>query len=207
MTPEVAFDSIVVRADSPIQALADLSGKRIGTFPGTSSTHLLQAFLAKHGVSSETVTVIPLAPPAQLQALSSGAIDALFSYEPTTTIALKDASFRKLFGSVYADLLNPSPFGCSVVLRSFERSNPKSAEKTIAAIDEAVKTIRKDPVRAKSLLSTFTKIDHDIAQKVNLVDVTTSDEVNVASVQAFIDLLVTVGELPERLDAHRLVDP
>ena len=41
----------------------------------------------------------------------------------------------------------------------------------------------------------------------NVADVTLSNQVDVANLQQFIDLLYQSGEIPERIDAHRLADP
>ena len=41
----------------------------------------------------------------------------------------------------------------------------------------------------------------------NVADVTLSNQVDIANLQQFIDLLYQIGEIPEQIDAHRLVDP
>lgn len=205
MRPEKAFDSIIISRESPIHTLGDLAGKKIGAFPGSSSANLFRAFMKKHGVNPDTLTIIPLGPTAQLSALESGAIDALFSYEPITTMALKKTACKRLYGSVYGDLLNPCPVGCSVVSREFESRHSGAASRAISVIDDSVRAIRSSPAKMKQLLTTFTKIDPAVTSDVNVVDVSTSDEVDVKNLQAFIDLLCEIGELPNSLDAKRLV--
>ena len=102
-------------------------GKKIGVFPGTAPSHMLGAFFKKHGVDPVTVSMVQLPPQAQISSLESGAVDALFSYEPVTTTAFVHGGYRPLFGSVYADLLNPCPSRVSVISREFERDHPQSA--------------------------------------------------------------------------------
>ncbi len=207
MRPENAFDSIIVRSESPVASLDDLRGKKIGVFPGTSAANMLKAFLRKKGIDPNTITTIPLAPGVQLASLSSGAIDALFSYEPITTAAFKQPGYRRIFSSVYADLLNPCPIGASVISRRFEKRHAALARETIGLIDEAVGYMRAYPQESKRLLAQFTKISPDIVPSVNYVDVTLSTEVDVQNLQAFINFLHDIGEIPEAIDAKRLVAP
>jgi NitT/TauT family transport system substrate-binding protein len=207
MRPTNAFDSLIVKENSPIKNLTDLENKKVGIFPGTSATNMLNAFLKKKGVNTQQISFIQLAPPAQLSSLESGAIDALFTYEPVTTIATKKGGYRSLFGSVYADLLNPCPIGASVISRNFERKNPETAAKAIKIIDEGVLFMRERPDESKKLLSRFTEMSPEISSSINVVDVTLSHENDVANLQQFIDLLYEVGEIKEKIDARRLLDP
>lgn len=207
MTPDRAFDSIIVKNGSQMKGLGDLAGKKVGAFPGTSATNMLKHLLKQRGIDSSGTTFVPLAPPAQLSSLGSGAVDALFTYEPVTTVAQKQGKFRPLFGSVYAELLNPCPVGCSVISREFEKKHPDLAKRSIDAIDEAVNLMKADPAKAKALLPKFASVEAEIAPLVNVVDVTRSSEVRVDELQRFIDLLHEAGEIPKRIDARKMVEP
>jgi len=207
MRPTNAFDGLIVKQASPIKNLKALENKKVGVFPGTSATKMLAAFLKNKGVDTQAVTFIQLAPPSQLSSLESGAIDALYTYEPVTTAAMKKGSYRTIFGSVYADLLNPCPIGASVISRNFERTNPQVAVKAIRVIDQGVTIMREHPDESKKLLLSFMELSPDIASAVSLVDVTLSQENDVENLQRFINLLYDVGEIKEKIDAHRLIDP
>jgi NitT/TauT family transport system substrate-binding protein len=201
-----ALDKIIVKEDSSLRALPDLRGKRMGIFPGTAPQKMLAAFLKKHDVDPGTISFVQLAPPAQLSSLESGAVDALFSYEPVTTTALARGGYRVLFGSVYADLLDPCPIGVSVISRDFERSQPQLARRAVEVLQEGIRFMSAHPAEARALLPRFTKLPPELAARVNVSDVTLQNQVDAANLQAFIDLLYAVGEIPEKIDAHRLVD-
>lgn len=207
MRTRSAFDSIIVRQGSPLQTLGDLAGRRIGVFPGTSAPRMLAAFLRRQGVDPARVTTVSLPPPAQIPSLEQGAIDALFSYEPTTTVALQRGGYRTLYGSVYTALQDPCPIGSSVVSRAFERTHPEAARRAIRAIDGAVDSVRARPTEARALLPALLPLPRDVVGAVTLVDVTRADEIDGASLQRFVDLLHEVGETPSRFDVHRLTDP
>jgi NitT/TauT family transport system substrate-binding protein len=202
-----ALDKIIVKESSPLRTIEDMKGKRIGVFPGTAPSLMLAAFLKKHGVDPATVRMVQLPPQAQISSVESGAVDVLFSYEPVTTTALVHGGYRQIFGSVYADLLNPCPIGASVIAREFERSHPKFAAGAVRALQQGVDYMAAHPAESRALLSKYIKLSPEIAARVNVSDVTLANQVDVNNLQQFIDLLYQTGEIPERIDAHRLVDP
>ena len=202
-----ALDKIIVRDSSPLHTVEDLQGKKVGVFPGTAPSHMLAAFFKKHGVDPASVTMLQLPPQAQLSSLESGAVDALFAYEPVTTTALVHGGYRQLFGSVYADLLNPCPIGASVISREFERNHPQLAARAVHALQQGVDYMAAHPAESRTLLTKYIKLPPEVAARVNVADVTLSNQVDIANLQQFIDLLYQTGEIPERIDAHRLVDP
>ena len=207
MNDSNALDKIIVKEASPLHDIGGLRGKKIGVFPGTAPSHMLSAFFKKHGVDPASVSMVQLPPQAQISSLESGAVDALFAYEPVTTTALVHGGYRQLFGSVYADLLNPCPIGASVISREFERNHPELAARAVHALQQGVDYVAAHPAESRTLLTKYIKLSPEIASRVNVADVTLSNQVDIANLQQFIDLLYQTGEIPERIDAHRLVDP
>jgi len=205
MKQDNAVDSIIVKQDSPINSLAGLAGKKVGLFPGTTAPNLLQALLKREGVDASSVTVVPLPPPAQVGSLASGAIDALFSMEPITTIAMSRGGFRTVYGSVYASFLDPVPMGVGVISRRFEREYPKLAKRAIEALLAGGQFVIDQPNEARKLLPTYVKIPPPVAAKVHLVAVEAVVEENIEALQMFIEILHEIGELPKTLDAKELV--
>jgi len=203
MRRDKAFDSILVKRQSEIHRLADLQDKKVGVFPGTSASNMLEALLARNELDPKRVTFVPLAPPAQLGSLESGAIDALFSYEPITTVGMQKG-YRQLHGSVYAALQEPCPIGCSVISRRFERDHPEEAAAFIRAIDAAVELLRREDEKQKSLLPRFCPVPEDLTSNVNYVDVTTQKELDQAALRRFFILLKDAGETEETVDATAL---
>ena len=197
---------IVVKSGSPLQKLPDLQGKKIGVFPGMSATRLIGAFLQRSGVDPKTVTFIQLPPSAQVSSLESGAVDALFSYDPLTLIA-EPGKYRALSDSVYAELVEPCPVGVSVISRDFERRQPDVGLRVVGVMQEAIGYVGSHPRQATALLPRFTRMTPEMASRVNVADITLSNQVDPAVLQRFIDMLYEIGEIPEKLDAHRLIDP
>ncbi len=204
MRPENSTYRIVVKREAAAQNVGDLEGKKIGVFPGTSAAKLLGAFLQRKGVDPRKVTFVQLPPAAQVSSLESGAVDALFSYDPL--VAMMPGKYRTLSNSVYAELIEPCPLGVSVISREFERRKPRTAARAVRVVQEGIEYMGAHPDAARALLPRFTRMTADVAARVNVADVTLSNEVDVSALQRFIDLLYEIGEIPQRIDAHRLVD-
>ena len=60
MTDDQPFDGLLVKKDSPVQSLADLKGRKVGVFPGTTALNLMKAFLKKKGIEPEGVEFVQL---------------------------------------------------------------------------------------------------------------------------------------------------
>jgi len=196
---------IVVAGDSPIRTLQELEGKKLGVFPGTSATRLVSAFLKQKGADPRTITFVQLPPAAQVSSLRSGAVDALFAYDPLELISAP-GEYRAISDSVYAELSEPCPLGVSAISRDFERRHPGAAAISTRAIQEAITYTGGHPQQVAALLPRFTRMTLEMASRINVADLTLSNEVDAAALQRFIDMLYQAGEIPEKIDAHRLID-
>jgi ABC-type nitrate/sulfonate/bicarbonate transport system substrate-binding protein len=205
MTTDKPFDRILVKSESPIKSPKDLGGKKLALIPGTTASNVVRAFLKQQGVDPQTVSFIQLAPTAQLPALQSGSVDALYAYEPLVTIALTQGdSFRAITGSIYTSLLEPCPLVVLIVDRNFEREHPETVKRAAEAFDEIFKVMREDPAKANAALVPYLKIPADIAPKVNLQNMTYSGQMQLDNLQRFIDILREIGEIQNPIDAKQL---
>lgn len=208
-TAEEPFDSVFVASSSPIASLADLKGKRVGLFPGTTAKNILALLLqTTASIPKDSVQWVFLPPNLQIEALKSGDIDALYTYETTRTVA-EINGLKKIHGSVIASILNKAPYGCSAVNRVYEANNPDTCKKLIEALDKAVLFIRTNPEECRRILQTEQSLPQEVASKCNLERRFTSTEVteaaNIQRLQEFIGKLVEAGELRDTFDAKKLV--
>jgi ABC-type nitrate/sulfonate/bicarbonate transport system substrate-binding protein len=207
MTSAKPFDRILVKNDSPIRSVHDLSGKKMALIPGTTALNVTRAYFSRQGLDSDKVTFVQLAPTAQLTALQSGAVDALYAYEPLVTIALDQGSFRPITGSIYAALLDPCPLVVSIVSRKFEREHPEAVRRSTQALAEIFKEMKEDPEKAAMSMVPYLKIPARLAPRVSIQSMTLPGQMNIANLQQFIDILRGIGEVTAQVDALALTEP
>ena len=94
--PKPASSAILVPADSPIRALADLRGKRIGFQKGSSAHYLVLRALDKGGLQWSDITPLYLAPSDARAAFEKGALDAWGIWDPYYAAAEIDGRARVL---------------------------------------------------------------------------------------------------------------
>ncbi|MET3697178.1 sulfonate transport system substrate-binding protein [Bacillus oleivorans] len=87
---------ILVPEDSPIQALEDLKGKRIGFAKGSSSHFLLVKALESVGISYDEITPAYLQPGDARVAFEQGNIDAWVVWDPYTASAQINSNARMI---------------------------------------------------------------------------------------------------------------
>ena len=193
---ERPFDAIISNHDS-IKGIPDLEGKKIGVFPGSTAQHLLDAFLKSKEVNTSGITYIPIAPSNMLDALEHGAIDALHTYEPTTTMALHTGKFHEVFGTVYGHMQSPNPQGVACINNAFYTQNKSLAEKTIEVFNQAYAFMENDESSAKEYLRDYIKLDHEVALKSGLLHFISSKAFDSNYYDKYVVTLKNIGELDQ----------
>ncbi len=94
--PKPANSAILVPKNSPIQALADLKGRRIGFQKGSSAHYLVVRTLDKAGLQWSDITPLYLTPSDARAAFEKGALDAWAIWDPYYAAAEVDGSARVL---------------------------------------------------------------------------------------------------------------
>jgi sulfonate transport system substrate-binding protein len=100
--------AVVVPANSPIRALADLKGKRIGFGKGSSAHDTTIAALEKAGLSYADVTPVYLGPADAMAAFAHGSLDAWTIWDPYLALAERTQGARVVAFS--KDVHNPDSF-------------------------------------------------------------------------------------------------
>ena len=84
----------VVLANSPITSVKELKGKKVATFRGTISHHLLVVALKEAGLKPSDIELVNLTLPDMNNALQRGEVDAAFLWEPMFSKLELDKSIR-----------------------------------------------------------------------------------------------------------------
>ena len=141
------FDKIYVLNDSPVKAVKDLAGKKIGSHPGTTVPNIIKALLRKHGVDPDKAEIQTLKPNLQVDSLLSGAVDALVCFEPSGAMLMASGKCRVLYEHPFDAVEEDFPGSFTVLSKEFQRAHPEAA----AGLSDV---IRKSVTRYRELAKT-----------------------------------------------------
>jgi NitT/TauT family transport system substrate-binding protein len=142
---------IVARRSRGIATEADLKGKRVATYPGTSAAFYLHKALQRANLTEKDITIVTLSPQASEDALIAGSIDAMATWEPHSERAL-----RKL-GDEAVLIAPPQMYREIYSLHTTQAvlDNPQKRAAIVAYVKnvlQACRGISADPSHAQSLL-------------------------------------------------------
>lgn len=148
--------AIVARHDRGIATPHDLLGKRVGVTFGTSGEYFLWAFLIRHKLVPDSVTLVDLPPGRIAQELASGTIDAISTWEPIRTEA------HAALGDNARTFTGPDAYTTThvVVGRSeFLSARRGAIERLMRALLKAEEFNRAEPQQALGLVAEQIKLD------------------------------------------------
>jgi ABC-type nitrate/sulfonate/bicarbonate transport system substrate-binding protein len=205
ITPQAPFDALLVKEDSPIKTLSDLSGKRIGVFPGSTATNLLKKYLTDKKIDISSTSFVPMPPANHLAALLEGSIDALHAYEPTTAIAMNKGGIRQIHGSVYAEMLSPNPQGVAAINVTFINKYPNTAAKVVRAFERAMVFMKEHDAETRQILAKKMGLSEDVSKRCVFLYMLPHDQIPVDIFQQYSDMLTDLGELSGRVQVEKLL--
>ena len=171
LTSKHSPDALIVKPDSTISAIGDLRGKKLGVHPGTTLQSYVEPILSKRIGPNHGVTVIPLAPHLQVQALAVGNVDALFVLEPIPTLAQIELKARIVERALLARSVH-EPFyaGAGVLSREFVEKDPAKVIRFKAAMKKALHYITTHEAEARRSLKSYAEVSAEVAEKMELVE-------------------------------------
>jgi len=157
---------LLVKKGSGLKGTASLHGRKVGILPTLAYQKWLDAILRHDAVTD--VTVVPLAPAQEVDALSSGGVDALFTGDPMATAALVRGIAEPLSATpdVPRVLGEPFLFGTFAVTRDLASSRRADVRALREALDEAIDLIAADPAVGRAAMAPYVReserpfIDH-----------------------------------------------
>lgn len=189
-----AFDGVLVKANSTIRTLEDLSGKKVSVFPGTTAKVCFESvFKTKYPQLPLPIFDNQIKPAEQLNALMRGDVDAVHAYEPIVTIGIDKFGLRCVFGSIYAAQLSPNPIGVAAFSRTFTVQSSDSAKRVTRAMDKAVNFIQTNPVDARAILAKYTGAEPGMAERMRIMPMSISAGIDKSNLNAYLTILRELG--------------
>lgn len=189
------FDGVLVKSNSPITKIEELSGKKVGVFPGTTAKNSFADVFKKNFPNLLLPTFVELDPPLHIQSLERGDVDALFAYEPTLTLGIVKNNFREIFSSIYVEQYMPNPIGVGAVNTKWLNDNRKTAAAFFRALDKAVVFMNEHPDEARQILSKATNLDIEVAKVMQILSMSLSTQIDYENLNGYFVVLKALGEI------------
>lgn len=151
----------VAKADSPINALADLKGKKLGYSSPKSVTDMVSTIaLNQAGIARDVERKAVGSVSAAITALREGAVDVIYMIEPM--LSKEKANFKVAFRSI--DSLPRITQTVGIVRTDYLKKNPGVIKSIIEARRKGVDYLAKNPAEAGDILAKHYKLDPAVAK-------------------------------------------
>ena len=167
----------------------------------------MKVILSKFDLQSEDYTIVTMKPDLLPAALEAGTIDAFFSYEPITTIAL-EKGIAKIISAAPVEnyIIDPLVSGGIFMRADYIINNPVKARKIAAAFYRAAEFIQSNPEECKDIVVKYTALEPEMNEKLHLIgEFPTTDLWVLEAVQENADILYQEGVLEQRIDVSNLL--
>jgi sulfonate transport system substrate-binding protein len=195
--------AILVPADSPIKALADLKGKRVAVTKAAGSHYLLIVALQSAGLSFKDIAPAYLTPADGRAAFVSKNVDAWVAWDPFLTSAQRQSGAK-----VLADGINLASYKrYYLASESYVQKRSDVLKVIFSKLDEAGQWVKKDSKAAAAVLAELWGIDAATVEEANShrsYRVGAVTRQGLSEQQKIADAFYDEGLLPKKLDTSEI---
>lgn len=196
---------VLVAADSGINDLADLAGKKVAVNTINSVNWLYNRQLLKQaGVDLDTVTYVEVPFPSMIDALLNGSVDAIDVPQPFLHIAEQTGN-TKLLGYTFVDVQPGMHVTAYAASQEWIDAHPNTVAAFARAMDRGVEYMQADDEQAREMIVGYTGAEPDLVAEVPIDSWST--RISLEQVQRTIDLMLEEGLIDEPIDAADIVYP
>ena len=156
-------NAVLARPDAGIVKAADVKGKRIGFTPGTTSDFFLDSFLTAQGLTRKEITPVPLTPNEMQEALQTGKVEAVSSWNYTLTQIKHQLGAQAVIfydRQIYTETFNIA------AMQDFVQRNPQAITRFLRALIQAEDFVAKNPQEAQDIMAAAIKVDKELVREV-----------------------------------------
>lgn len=198
-------DYLLVKNGSIITTIEQLKGKKIGGYPGTAQQTLIKLILKKFMDEKDIITV-ELAPNIQLQALDTGQVDAILTYDELAITALQNNIAQVLEENPLGKYVMSPLYGFPYVLSAkFVQENPKASKAIIEAMNEASDFIKSNEAESRQIMAKWGGTKTEIVNSVNLWEQTKAENIDKDAMQKLADIFYENGVTKKKIETAKLI--
>src|SRR3954464_8709549 len=203
-SPITNGQGILVPANSGIQSIADLKGKRVGFTKGSSAHNVVIATLEKAGLTWSDITPVYLTPPDAVPAFANGSIEAWAVWDPYFAIGEKRQSGRILVNA--HEVAKTNSF--YLANRDFANTYVRETREVIDGLAEAARWAEANRAEVANALAAITGVPLEVqtvgANRASFLIGPVTDEI-VTTQQAVADRFHRLGLIPKPITVRDIV--
>lgn len=209
ITRQNTQSAILVKADSSIQTLADLKGKKIANLPpGTiTDVQLRGMILPKVGLRPGVdVTTISAGFPQMPGMLRSGTVDAILEVEPFVTMLTKSGEFRTI--SKLDDYIPEAGNYLSMITfrREYVVANRDTIRRFLRAYLKGVAVFQQDTDARVAALNEWAGIPADVGRDVPPITISLDGRINPDALVSVVKTLMDLNIIKKSVDVLPHID-
>ncbi len=197
--------AILVPKDSPLQAVADLKGKKVAIAKGSSSHNLTVQALATAGLSFTDIEPVYLAPADAVAAFFTGRVDAWTIWDPYFAIAETKHNARVLVDSNQKGLESNSFY---LANKDFAEQHPDVLKAALDELSEISRWAADNRDQLAQISADATGVDlgsQTIASKRYAIDLLPISDDVIAKQQSIADTFLALGLIPKAINVRDIV--
>jgi NitT/TauT family transport system substrate-binding protein len=159
---------IFVRANSPIQTVADLANTKIAVNTNRAIDEVMvPPLVVKYGADPSGIQFVPIAFPEMFAALKQGDIDAVVQIEPFVTIGNADPDLRRIAYN-YIELQPVTEISSLVAMQPWVDRHPEAVKAFRRAIIAAAEFANTHDLATREILGRYVSLEPKILDTVVL---------------------------------------
>lgn len=196
-------NGVYVKADSGIESIEDLEGKKVAVNTLKNTGELtIKVLMEEAGMDVSKVEFLELPFPDMVPTLQSGGVDAVWLVEPFQTAA-NEAGAKKLFANFSGPTAGVPLSGLGMTA-DFVKANPNTTAAFIRALEKANALLAENPDAAREIVPTYSKTTPELAAKIMLPE-WVAGSAKAENLEVWNKIMVDQGAIPAPVDLDQMV--
>ena len=201
-TEDNPFVRVIVPADSGIESVTDLEGRRVSSPTLSGVINVATRYWAQQeGIDPDSIEVVQVPPPATVEQFNGGQVDAAQALEPFASALVGQGNVS--IGDPFASIGLPLATNFWIANGQWAADNPDAVAAFRASLEQAQAFIESNEAEARAILMGYTGMPEPVATNAKLptfnLDIRTDD------LSRWVEVLVSLGDFEGEIDVTGLV--
>ena len=201
-TEDNPFVRVIVPADSGIEGVADLAGRRVSSPTLSGVIHVATLYWAQQeGIDPASIEGVQVPPPATVEQFNAGQVDAAEALEPFASALVGQGNVS--IGDPFASIGLPLATNFWIANGEWAASNPDVVDAFARSLEQAQAFVESNEEDARAILQGYTGMPDPVAASVPFP--TFNLEIRTDDLARWVDVLVSLDEFEGDIDVAELV--